>query len=79
MFGDLEGQGQRGQLVQNSYFPLYLMKKYLLNFLMESENSFAGGKGIIRIAGNTVRINPEIHSEGATTPWNMLFGNLRSL
>ena len=24
------GQGQRGQRVQNSYFPLYLVKKYLL-------------------------------------------------
>ena len=42
LFGDLVGQGQRGQGVQNSYFPLYLMKKYLLKDLMESENSFAG-------------------------------------
>ena len=31
---------------------------------MESENSFAGWKGTMRILGNTVQINPEIHSAG---------------
>ena len=79
MFGDLVGQGQRGPWEQNSYFPLYLMKTYLLNFLMESENSFPGWKARIRIPGNAVQINPEIHSACAAAPWNMRFGNLRGL
>ena len=79
LFCDLVGQGQRGQRVQNSYFPLYWMKKYLLKYLMESENSFAGWKGTMRILGNTVRINPEIHSAGAAAPWNTLLLNFRGL
>ena len=79
MFGGLVGQGQRGQRVQNSYFPLYLMKKYLLKFLMELENSFAGWKGTIRIPGYTVQINTDIHSAGAAAPWNTLLWNFRGL
>ena len=46
---------------------------------MESESSFAGWKSTIRIPGNTVQINPQIHSAGTAAPWNMLFENLRGL
>ena len=38
LFCDLVGQGQR----VNECKTLYVMTKYVLNFLMESENSFAG-------------------------------------
>ena len=46
---------------------------------MESENSFAGWKGTMRILGNTVRIIPEIHSAGTAAPRNMISVNLKGL